>query len=217
MKMDSMEKTISEVLGEASPTRKPGRPAGSDTAPRVALSERPHAYGNSAFVGSELEEMAKNSPAALANQTDPQIALQHEKPEHRIMLHLKLQGHSNVEIAELTGYTATHVGQVCRQPWFRARLNALLQNAETESFNELLGKEAANSFLTMVAIRDDEAASKDTRLRSAMAIMDRHFGKPAQTLNVKGEHTHSLIDIDNIDAELAKVEAQQNELLSRRN
>jgi len=171
-------------------------------------------------------QLYKNSP--LRNDTNvqsmsdrfrgvppPTFAIVREKPEHRILLLLKLKGLSNREIAEQTGYSEPWVSQVTRQPWFQDMLVEKLADAGDKLVDEVIALEAKNSVFTLIQLRDDPNQLGSVRAACAKDLLDRYLGKPVQrtenlniTANVKGTITR----IDSIDAELAKLETRAKEL-----
>src|ERR1035438_3683488 len=77
------------------------------------------------YANSGLSELfADSEPTAPAegffNQKDPNLAILHEKPQHRLLLLLKMSGRTNTEIAKESGYTGPWLSQLFRQPWATA-------------------------------------------------------------------------------------------------
>lgn len=124
-----------------------------------------------------------------------------EQPEHRVMVLLKSQGYSNVEIAEMTGYTSVRVGQVVRQPWARRRIVELISKHGLVGVQKLLEGELANNVITLVEVRDDPTARGSERINAANALLDRYLGKPVARV----ETTHK-------DAPASTVEDLQKQL-----
>src|SRR6516162_9854530 len=82
-----------------------------------------------------IRQNGENSkmPDALFGDLDPITSIPIEKPEHRLMADMKVQGYNNREIAAFTGYTDHHVSDVLRQPHIRERiLNGIKKNTQEE-------------------------------------------------------------------------------------
>lgn len=169
-------------------------------------------YGNSSLAGSVMEELSLDS---LHGAKLPNLAIEHEKPEHRLILILKFQGLSNTEIAKQTGYTDSWISQICRQPWFRVRLMGMFEEAGQDALQKLIEVEAPNSLQTLVVLRDS-AESEQVRASCAIHILDRHMGKPTQKTEVKSQVTHTIAKMEDIDRQLAEVEAEERRLIDGR-
>lgn len=85
------------------------------------------------------------------------VEIVHEKPEHRIILFLKAQGHSHTEIAKITGYTIPWISQIVRQPWARERLMRILTEQGEDAVQAVLRGEVLNSVFTLIEVRDTAA------------------------------------------------------------
>ena len=168
-------------------------------------------YANSDMVGSLLEELALTE--GFHNPRTPNLAILHEKPEHRVILLLRFQGFTLTEIAEHTGYTVAWLSQVTRQPWFQARLAAMYQQAGKQQVQELYKEEAVNSFNKIVQLRD-HAKSEQVQLASALSVLDRAEGKPVQRTEVHNTNiNHSTVTVETIDIELSKIDEEEKRLL----
>lgn len=120
------------------------------------------------------------------------ISVKTEKPEHRLMLWLKLNGHSNKEVAATTGYNYVYVCNIVKQPWF------------TEAFCRLsseMGKDAVQTFLkgeVMGALeRTVEIAkngdSDSVKLAANKEVLDRFLGKSVVKAEVKTENKSDVV------------------------
>lgn len=168
-------------------------------------------YGNSPLAGSSVEESSEGRSDALFNGKRSDFAILSEKPEHRLIILLKAQGHSNVEIARLTGYTNPWVGQILRQPWARERLLAELNSVGRDSIASLLESAAADSVFKIIDIRDT-AEDSGVQLRASQDLLDRFLGKATQKVESKSEVKHISGDVDKMDDELIRLEAEINRL-----
>lgn len=168
-------------------------------------------YPNSPLAGSSIADEAKGNSDALYNASLPNFGILHEKPEHRLIIMLKVQGHSNTEIARLTGYTIPWVGQVLRQPWARERILDELKAAGRDSIQALLEASTADSIFTIIELRD-RSDDDSVRLRAADSLLDRYLGKATQRVETKGEVTHLTGDIAKLDEDINKLESEINRL-----
>lgn len=170
-------------------------------------------YENSILHGSETEALLQQLSDGLFGARKPNLAVIHEKPEHRIILLLKLKAFSNREIAQQTGYTEPWISQITRQPWFQLRLLNALQEAKTEVIDDLVRIEAANSFFKLVSLRDT-AKSEQVQLAAADRIFSQVAGKPLQRTENSSTVTHQITKASEIDAELKKLEEEERKLMS---
>ena len=78
-------------------------------------------YENSGLKELFAEKEGGTTANPLFNAREPNLAIMHEKPEHRLLLWMKAQGASNREIAYQSGYTEAWLSQLFRQPWAQSR------------------------------------------------------------------------------------------------
>ena len=164
-------------------------------------------YEQSALSGSSVEQTADENPDGLFNRQDPNLAILHEKPEHRLIIALKLQGRSNIEIAKMTGYTNPWVGQVLRQPWARERILAELNKQSGEGVADLLQGAAADSVFKIIELRDT-ADDEGVQLRASQDLLDRYLGKATQKVDASAKVTHLSGDAAKLDGEIQQLEAE---------
>lgn len=174
-------------------------------------------YANSSLSNSSVESVQKAQDAAgqgLHGSRPPNLAIQHEKAEHRIVLLLTLKGLNNREIAKQMDYTEAWVSQIKRQPWFQVRLIEELSKAQEDVLDQILKVEATNSVFTLIHLRD-HAKNEGVRADCAKDILNRHLGKPAQKIEHTGEIgvAHSVSRVENINEELLQIEAEEARLL----
>lgn len=150
---------------------------------------------------------------SLFANTKSHVVLKKERPEHRIMLWMRLQGHRPREIATAMRCTYQTVLNVCGQPWFKEAFVRL----STE-----LGKDAAETFLrgeeiptlqTLIELRDD-ATVESVRLSAANSILDRIRGKPTVRVETK---TSASVDVTVADVSALLAERERNEKHLRAN
>lgn len=140
------------------------------------------------------------SPVRLPDETDPgfedkvyalfgqypsaTVILKKEKPRHRLALWLRLNGHTNKEIATLLGFNENYVSQIVKQKWF---LDAFAQ-LSTE-----MGKDAVSTFLEGTVLDTCEqlvhlsknADSDAVKKAACDSILDRVRGKPVAKSEMK--------------------------------
>lgn len=141
------------------------------------------------------------------NRKDPNLAVIHEKPEHRLMIMLKVQGYSHTEIAKFTDYTIAHVSQVLRQPWARERIVQELAKAGREVVMDLLQGAAVDSVFKIIELRDT-ATDEGVQLRASQDLLDRHLGKATQRVESHATVHHMSTTVKEVDAEIARVDAE---------
>jgi hypothetical protein len=165
------------------------------------------------YENSGLKELFDNSDEAddqsrpFFNQREPNLAIMHEKPEHRVLLMLKAQGLSNREIAEQTGYTEPWMSQLFRQPWAQAALSEFITNAGLDEVTQLLKGAAADSVRKLINIRDNPLAPPSVVRATCVDLLDRFMGKPAQHVHVE-QTTVSPESVGEIDKKIAELEAE---------
>jgi hypothetical protein len=152
------------------------------------------------LAGSIVEQQARENPNRLHNARYPEVAVIHEKPEHRVIIFLKAQGFSNKEIAEQTGYSPVMVSQIVRQPWAQDRILAIIHEAGVDAVQTLLQGAAADAVSRLISEMDNDLARPSERISAAEKLLDRLYGKPNQPI----EH-RSLNLSEMSDEELARI------------
>jgi hypothetical protein len=142
------------------------------------------------------------------NAKDPNIAIKHESPLHRMMCYLKAQGLSNREIAVRTGKSETWVSQVLRQPWARDRVKEEMKAAGQDAIQTVITAAAMDSVYKLIEIRDNEKAKPSEQLAAANSLLDRFMGKPTQKIESENKTTIQTTDVAELQAELATAEAE---------
>lgn len=176
----------------------------------------PQLYENSPLVGSSIEERVQEDPAGFYNTKPPNLAILSEKPEHRMVIMLKLKGYSNKEIALSLGYTQSWVSQILRQPWAKDALLAEIRRMGRDELTELIRLEAVNSFQKVVEIRDS-TDDDNIALKASVEVLDRYLGKATQKVETKSESLVITGELADIEKKLAAIEEETNRLLSTSN
>lgn len=166
----------------------------------------PQAFAGSVLDGASIEEVS-NSEGTLFNQIDPNLVIRHEKPEHRIVIMLKAQCHSNREICRLTGYSDAWVSQILRQPWARVELRRQIAENGGDEIGDLLAGAVIDSIHKIIDIRD-RADDASVSLRAAQDLVDRHLGKATTRIESNATVHHLTNEVDELDRELARVEKE---------
>lgn len=169
-------------------------------------------YENSPVKQMAAENGHKDADA-LFNQLDPNLAILHEKPEHRQILWMKARGHSNRECAQATGYTDAWISQLTRQPWFRSLLLKEMNDAGRDEVETLLEGAAADSVLKLIELRDK--APPTVARQSAVDLLDRFLGKPTQRVETQVTTTADAATVEELDAEIARLSREELNILHR--
>jgi len=175
----------------------------------------PQLYAESPLAGSSVEEERLTSPDRFFNEKAPNLAIIHEKPEHRRMISLKVEGYSNREIARIMEYQEAWVSQVLRQPWARKRICEELDRAGVESVEAILESAVEDSIWKVIDLRD-KAESEVVQLACARDILDRYLGKPVQKTENKSVSASVNLtgDITEIDRRLEELKREEERLAS---
>jgi hypothetical protein len=142
----------------------------------------------------------------LHNDTQPNLGIIHEKPEHRALVYMKAQGLSNRECCERTGYSDAWMSQICRQPWFRTALIRELKNAGVDAVRKCIQAAALDSVFTLIDLRDDVKAPASVRSRNADSLLDRYLGKATQHLEHSTPTAPNTEEMHDLDRQISVLE-----------
>jgi hypothetical protein len=148
------------------------------------------------------------SENGLFGDRPPNLAIKHERPEHRLIVYLKATGMTNQEIATKTGYGYQWICQLVRQPWFRENFIRECEASGRDAISSFLEGEMIPSLETLVEIRDNVYAKEASRVAASNSLLDRFLGKPTQ--KVETESTSK--GLDDARKTVDELEAQVNEL-----
>lgn len=130
------------------------------------------------------------------NDTVPIQTIQRQKPEHLVMIYMKAEGKTNIEIATAMECSPITVGYVLRQPWARKQLKDIIVNAGANEVVALFKGAASEAAQLLI----DQLGSEDERVAQSAAdkILDRAFGKANQPMSVSysDEDLQKLTDND---------------------
>lgn len=118
----------------------------------------------------------------LFNSRNPSIALLHEKPEHRAVVLLKADGYSNVEIANITGYTPEHVSTIVNQPWARKRIIEHQKENIGSTIRDKIEKVGQRALAVLEESLDDDSTPASVKASNAQYLVNRLLGKPSSSL-----------------------------------
>ena len=147
------------------------------------------------------------------NPRDPNLAIIHEKPEHRLLLLCKLQGASNREIAAQSGYTEPWISQLFRQPWAQRTMSEMMHEAGLDEVRALLKDAQADSVRTLVALRDDPKVPASVRRSTCVDLLEQYSGKPTQRVVVDSAKPLSSDDLADLDKQIEQASAEVNRLV----
>ena len=166
-----------------------------------------------AFVNNPSIGLLPEDSEQFHGGIDPNLSIQKEKPEHYLVLMMKVQGKTNREIALKSGYSEAWVSQICRQPWFKARLFQELTTKGGDVIQEVLRMEVLPSLQTLIDIRDDPNAGERARISASIDLLDRFMGKATQRVETyKNDHTKDVKDASELDKKIDEAEARIKEL-----
>lgn len=166
------------------------------------------------YQNSGLKELFADNPPdghAFFNSKEPNLAIQHEKPEHRMLLWMKCQGASNREISQQSGYTEAWLSQLFRQPWAQARLVQMMTDAGQDVVHTLLETAAPDSVLKLIEVRDDPKTPKSVVRAACVDLLEQYMGKPKQRVDVHHDEPRSQ-DVAEIDQQIEQLEKEENRL-----
>lgn len=142
---------------------------------------------------------SSGEPPQLHGFKPPQFYIQQEKYEHRIVAHLKAEGKTNIEIAEITGFTAARIGYIVKQPWVNEMILEIIHQRGGDKVELFLNEMVMPALEVFKGVIENKDESTKNKLAAANAILDRKFGKPNQALSI----THSQKESNQLtDAEL---------------
>lgn len=143
---------------------------------------------------------------ALFGQSVAYVSYKKEKPQHRMILWARLNGHNCKETAALVGYTPQTVSNVCGQPWFQEAFARLSTELGKDQFQTFLQGEVLPA-IQRTAELANSAESEAVRLAANKEILDRFMGKA--TVKVEAKTSGSL---DVIVHDVAALEKENSDL-----
>lgn len=205
---------IDALAGAASQCGSPAEPDAGRAEPAARTCEAGPAAASQAHAAACAEYRQRADALfgdRLVDGSNTNQVKNAEAPQHRLMVLLKVQGYSNREIAELTGYTDTTVSNVLRQPWARSRLVKLISEHGLVGIKRLLEGELAANILTLVAVRDDASARGSERIAAANALLDRFLGKPTTVVETTHREAPGA-SVEELQKQLDALKAEEQRL-----
>lgn len=146
---------------------------------------------------------------ALFGTSSHYRVIKNERPEHRLMLWLSLQGHTPTEIANQTGFTLGTVLNVRKQPWFQHAFCQISTEFGKDPVQKFLEGEVLPTVHKLVDLRDN-AESEAVRKSACDAILDRFLGKPIAKTETKvtGDIHHEVYDAAKLMEESRRLDEQ---------
>jgi len=119
---------------------------------------------------------ASKDPNALqvSGKKNPDVILE-ETLEHRLVVISWLQGVSLDEIAQVTGYSKTHIQRILKQPFARQLQARTAIDIQTSAATRLRS-EVLRSIDTACLLRDDKETPAAVRLGAVKLLLDRAMG-----------------------------------------
>lgn len=179
------------------------------------MGEDIKAVNRQLYENSPLRELMVDEevvPDPLFNAKLPNLAILHEKPEHRLLIMMKARGWSNREIARESGYTDAWISQLFRQPWVRNLLTKFINEAGKDELHTILEGAAVDSVCKLIELRDDSRVPASVRRAASDSLLDRFLGKPTQ--RVENFQGGGLVpeDMSTIDQRLRELESEEKRL-----
>lgn len=142
---------------------------------------------------------------ALTNDTEATQFIKHESVSHRRCVLMAIGGLTNIEIAEITGYSASHVSDILRQPWARQRM---ISEAKVEGsiLRAKLEQEGMKCLDNLISMANNTRLKQEVQLAANIKVIDRWLGKEVQP--------HTLNDAKPSDLTEAELDQRINERLT---
>lgn len=149
-------------------------------------------------------------PGALYNDRDPSFNLKSERPVHRRISELALQGFNHKEIAALVNLHPSYVSQVLRQPHARVHMIEAAAKPVAAQLIDFLDKELMPSLELLRSVRDDPTAKASDRISAAKELADRRLGRAVQPFANRDKPVSEMTQAE-LDAEVqAALKSQPN-------
>lgn len=143
---------------------------------------------------------------ALYNDLDCKRALVRERPVHRRVQELAINGYTHQEIASTVGLTPSTVSNILRQRWAREHMVNRMAETANQEIKELLEAAAPSAIKRIIELAEDETLARtELAFKANNAILDRFLGKPTQPI------TNEPKDLDKLSTEeLERIAAGQS-------
>jgi hypothetical protein len=94
------------------------------------------------------------------------------------------------------GWTATAVGNICKQPWAQKIILGEITKAGRDAVEVLLNAEDLNSLAKLIDIRDDPETPKEVVRKCCNDVLDRKYGKPNQPITTTVGDPKTMSDLE---------------------
>lgn len=186
-------------------------PPPSAIPPRVVLSGDNTTRQERRFIDTGIP--SEGGPDALFGHSKFTTVLKKEKPEHRLMLWMRLQGKKHKDIAAALDVHLNTVYNVTNQEWFRDMFVKLSSELGKDAAETFLRGEEIPTYMKLVELRDS-AESEAVQKSACDAILDRIRGKPTVKVETKSEAT---VDVAVHDVSALLAERAKNEKILKAN
>lgn len=177
----------------------------------VLVKRNPQLFENNPVAGEQSELVSR--PDCFSNTRPPNLGIQEEKFQHRMVILLKAKGLSNNDIAAQVGMTYPWVSQILRQPWAKTALLEMLKVGGADIIGERLRAESMECIERVVELRDSASAPAAVKLAAANTLLDRFLGKAVQkTENTNTNKNMNFADIEEVQARIKRLEEAEKAL-----
>lgn len=185
-------------------------PPPSPIAPRVVLAGDGTTRQEPQFIPTGIPS---DGPDALFGHSKFTTQLKRERPEHRLMLWMRLQGKKPKDIAAALDVHINTVHKAISQEWFRDMFVKLSSELGKDAAETFLRGEEIPTYMKLVELRDS-AESEAVQKSACDAILDRIRGKPTVKVETKSEAT---VDVAVHDVSALLAERAKNEKILKAN
>jgi len=154
----------------------------------------------------EEEKVSNVKPPEWAGKKQSSVAVQKEKPAHRIIAYMAASGATPQRIADETGYGVNMVRILLNQDWMKAHIALLIHENFNDDISGLLKAGAVDALMTIRNL-STESNNEKVRLSAAQDLLDRYRGKPTQFV-----HTSSSEVPQDPSEEIARLESDLKEI-----
>jgi hypothetical protein len=142
----------------------------------------------------------------------PQIAILREKPEHTLALFMFAAGKKDAEVAEALDYTVLQIRNLRKQPWFRSKLDQVIEEAGKEQVATFLQGKVLPALEVLDDIIHDPTQKGATRVTAIREMLDRGLGKSVARVEVKTQNVTPSDATDEVERLRKEVEENARRL-----
>lgn len=145
---------------------------------------------------------------ALHGDVDSKQERQYEKPIHRIMQDMAMEGYTAVEIARATDRSPGTVANILRQPWARKRMIEASKKNVKDTLSAVLEQLAVPTLNEIVELGNNPETPAATKLACKQEVLNRFLGRPTQPILQEAKDPKSLTN-EELQDEVARIVAAQ--------